>query len=111
MELNQLIFKVLNPLGVPVEYGWYDENIKDTHITFFQFLEKNEEFCDDEEIQTGHYIQVDIWSKENVENLKKKVKSALKEADFSFQEGQDFFENDTKIYHKAMRFYIAECLD
>lgn len=110
MNLNKLVIAALSNLNVTVEYGWYDEAIKDTHITFFQFLEKPEEFEEDEEAEVGHYIQVDIWSSENVEELKKEVKSTLKQVGFTFLDGQDLFEVDTKIYHKAMRFFIAEYL-
>lgn len=111
MDLNNLIINTLEPLSIPVLYGWYDKNIKDTHITFYEYLENDEDYADDEATSTEHYIQLDIWSKGNTKELKKQVKLLLKEVGFRFQEGQDFFETDTEIYHIAMRFYIDENLD
>lgn len=105
--MNKEIIKALKPLGVPVLYGWYDESLNKTHITFFTFNEVPEDYSDDEYESIENYIQVDIWSKENVEELKKKVKKAMKDNGFRFIEGKDQFEPDYKLYHKAMRFYIA----
>lgn len=110
LNLNKLVIEALENLCYPVEYGWYDKEINDTHITFFQYNEVPVEHSDDEEEIIAHYVQVDLWSKENTEQLKKDVKAALKESDFIYQDSNDQFETDTGIYHKAMRFYIAEYL-
>lgn len=98
------IYKQLENLGVSVQEGWYDENINDTHITYFCVNENETEFEDDVNTCEKYLIQVDIWSKEDVLELKEKVKIALKEADFTFKYARDFIETDTKIYHKVLRF-------
>ncbi|MPQ45202.1 hypothetical protein [Clostridium tarantellae] len=105
--MNKKILEALKDLKVPVLYGWYDESLNKTHITFFTFSEIPEDYSDDEYESIENYIQVDIWSKENVEGLKRKVKKAMKNKDFIYIDGRDQFEIDTKLYHKALRFYIA----
>ena len=37
--MNKKILEALAPLGYPVLYGWYDESLNKTHITFFQYDE------------------------------------------------------------------------
>lgn len=34
-----------------------------TYITFFTYLDKPQQHADDEELITGLYVQVDVWSK------------------------------------------------
>ena len=70
--------------------------------------DRENDSSDDEEESILHTIQVDIWSREDKWQLKKEVKKLMKENDFGYVEGQDFFETDTQIYHKAMRFNYVE---
>lgn len=53
-----------------------------------------------------YYIQVDVWSEEDCFLLKRKIKKLLKKAGFTYFAGNDDYEQDTKIYHKAARFYF-----
>lgn len=106
--MNEIILEALAPLEYPVLYGWYDESLNKTHITFFQYNELPNDYSEDTNEVLEHYYQIDIWSKTNTEKLKKGVKKAMKKAGFRFTDGSDQFETDTKIYHKAMRFFIAE---
>lgn len=106
--MNKKILESLKDLGVPVLYGWYDESLNKTHITFFTFNEIPEDYSDDDYESLENYIQVDIWSKENVESLKRKIKKAMKDNGFRYTDGRDQFEIDRKLYHKALRFCIAD---
>ena len=71
--------------------------MSDEEIDFSEDTNENEEY----------YIQVDIWSKEDCFRLKKKVKKLLKKAGFTYFAGNDQYEADTGIYHKAARFYFV----
>lgn len=108
MDIVKKIYDTLISAGikVPIQYGWYDKNIKETHITYLTLLEVPEVESDDEIEILAYHIQIDIWSKDDDIKLKRKVRSALKKADFIFTENKDDFETDTKLYHKAMRFKI-----
>lgn len=105
MSINKLIKDTLKPLKLPIEFQTYSGSC-DPYITFFMYSEQGEEFEDDEEVITGLYIQVDIWSKGNIEQLKKDTVKLLKKAGFIKRPGaQDLYEPDTKIFHKVLRFF------
>lgn len=108
IDIVDKLYKLLETTedGVIVMEGWYDENINNTHITFLleQDIEKNH--ADDINASEEVMIQVDIWSKNSKESreLKKKVKKILKDNNFLYETGQDFYELESKLFHKAMRF-------
>lgn len=115
-DIIALVAEILEPIsnrGIPVQEGWYDKNLGDTHITFFLYLELPELASDDEVTAYSHNIQVDIWTLDSLEgnNLKNEARSLLQENNFKFDSGNDQFETDTKIYHKAMRFSYLEDLE
>ncbi len=107
MTVNELILNTLKPLGVPVGFQTVSQTA-DTYITYFCYLEQNTLYADDVENAKEFYVQVDIWSKENYSNIVERVKSAMKVAGFIFLDGRDLYENGTKIYHKALRFYYMK---
>ncbi|EKS4344849.1 hypothetical protein QB607_002845 [Clostridium botulinum] len=105
MSINKLIIDTLKPLGVPTRFQTY-EGKEETYITFFCYNEQGECFADDTEIATGLYMQVNIWSKGNVEQLKIDTVELLKKAGFIKRPGaQDLYEPDTRIFHKVLRFF------
>lgn len=114
MDIIEFVARALKEIsdsGITVVYGWYDKNINDTHITFCELSDRTNDISDDEEESINHTIQVDIWSKNDEWQLKKDVKRLMVNNDFGYIEGQDFFETETKIYHKALRFnYVEEVL-
>ncbi|MEN8079374.1 hypothetical protein ABFP60_20685 [Clostridioides difficile] len=111
MDIIEIIAKALESIslkGITVVQGWYDENINDTHITFCELSDRSNNISDDEEEDIVHILQIDIWSKKDEWKLKKEVKKLMLNNDFGYIEGQDFFEPDTKIYHKSLRFNYLE---
>ena len=46
--MNQQIIERLKQFNIPVFYGWYDDSIKDTHITFFNYSDNESSFEDDD---------------------------------------------------------------
>ena len=111
MDIIEIIAKALEEIskrGITVVQGWYDENINDTHITFCELSDRSNNISDDEEEDIAHTIQVDIWSKKDEWKLKKEVKNLMIKNDFGYYGGEDFFETDTKIHHKAFRFKFVE---
>lgn len=105
--INKLIISTLKPLSVPVCFQKYTGKAN-TYITFHEYVESGEAFEDDEEIFTGHYIQVDVWSKADYTVLVKSIKELLKTAGFKRLDEADLYENDTELYHKGMRFFYLE---
>ena len=103
MSMNKLVIELLSPLGVPVAFHNYD-GAAATYVTFFFYNEQGALYGDDEEIETTFGLQVDVWSKNDYTNLVKSIKLILVEADFERNFAADLFEEDTKIYHKVLRF-------
>lgn len=105
--INKIIIDTLKPLKVPVSFQKYSGKSKE-YITFHEYSVNGEEYEDDVEAMTGHYIQVDIWSKEDYTELVSKVKNLLINHGFKRLNEEDLYENDTEIYHKGIRFYFLE---
>lgn len=105
--INKLIIDALKPLGVPVGFQKYSGKAS-TYITFHEYLASGEEFEEDVEAFTGHYVQVDVWSKEDYSILVKNIKVRLLEVGFKRIDEADFYEIDTGLYHKGMRFFYLE---
>lgn len=103
--INNLIINTLNPLKIPVSFQKYSGK-ENTYITFFNYLEQGEQYADNEEKVTGYYIQVDLWSKKDYTQIVKDIENNMKAAGFVRTSAADLFEEDSKIYHKAMRFFI-----
>lgn len=104
--MNKLIIDTLGPLKVPVCFQKYS-GTEAAYITFFEYLNQNESYADNKDTSTGHYMQIDIWSKEDYTALRDKVIVALENAGFSKVSETEMYENDTQIYHKSLRvFYL-----
>jgi len=102
--INKLVIEALKSLNVPVSFQRYNGK-QSIYITFFNYLEKGEQYADNEEKATGYYIQIDVWSKNDYTELIENVKNAMEAAGFIRTSAADLFESDTKIYHKAIRFF------
>ncbi|MBP2028695.1 hypothetical protein J2Z35_002525 [Acetoanaerobium pronyense] len=105
--INNLVLETLKPLSVPVGFQKYSGK-EIPYITFHEYLSTGEQFDDDEEAMTGHYIQVDVWSKGDYGILVKNIKIRLLEAGFKRVDEADFYETDTELYHKGLRFFYLE---
>lgn len=106
MSLNSLIINTLAPTGVPVEFQNYGGS-QTTYITFFEYNQQGDLHGDDEELNTRYSLQVDIWSQGNYIPLVKQVKTLLKGIGFIRNSETEFYEKDTQIYHKVLRFYYS----
>lgn len=73
-------------------------------ISFSFVDESGLAFADDEEIETEVILQIDVWSKKDYSTIVEQVKTKLKEIEFYRDYEADDYEQDTKIYHKILRF-------
>lgn len=105
--INKLIIDTLQPLNVPVTFQKYTGKAS-AYITFHEYIESGEAFEEDEEAFTGHYIQVDIWSKQDYTVLVKSCKELLISVGLKRLDEADLYEEDTGLYHKGMRFFYLE---
>jgi len=103
MNINKLIKDSLEAISVPTSFQTYSGTAT-TYITYFCYNEQGELFAENQEIVTGFYVQVDVWSKADYTELAGQVQTAMIAAGFKRTTGADLYERDTKIFHKAMRF-------
>ncbi len=105
--INKLVLESLSSIGVPVAFQKYTGTAL-TYITFHEYLQNGEDFSEDQESQTGHYVQVDVWSKTDYTALVTTIKSMLLSAGFHRLNEADFYEQDTDLYHKGIKFFYLE---
>lgn len=70
---NKFIMDTLKSLKIPGAFQKYSGK-SETYITFHEYLAAGEEYEDDVEALTAHYIQVDVWSKADYTNIVKIIK-------------------------------------
>lgn len=104
--MNKQIIDILQPLGVPVGFLKYN-GTETTYITFFFYNEYGVLRADDQEVKTNYSLQVDVFSKGNYKTLVNQVKQALKNIGYERTFATDLYEDDTKFYHKVLRFKIT----
>lgn len=81
-------------------------------ISYYEMDNSMSSKADDEEYSSNIAIQVDIWAKSSSKcsKLAIEVNSKMEELEFERTLALDLFENETKIYHKTMRFEKEEIL-
>lgn len=86
-----------SPVGAYIEYEIYDV----------------QEVYHDENTEKAitYYIQVDIFSPGSYSEIETTVKTVLKEKGYDGGYGPDLYENDTKLYHKPLRFTYTKILE
>lgn len=81
-----------------------EEKQVETYIEYEIIRKEYDDYCANDNLSENYLIQVDIFSKGNYDNLEKVIEEVLKEKDYRFVQSADMYEEDTKLYHKAMRF-------
>lgn len=107
MTINQLVLNALKTLGVPVQKLVYT-GTQSTYITYFFYNERGILTADDAEEMARHSIQVDVWGKGDIESLAESVKEKMIAIGCSRVGFFEDYEKDTKLYHKAYRFYFDQ---
>lgn len=75
-------------------------------LSYFEVDNIGNLYADDQEIGSEIVFQIDLWGKTSLSNYALAVNSAMASLDFARITAQDLYEQDTKIYHKAMRFKL-----
>ncbi|NRT32648.1 prohead protease [Clostridium beijerinckii] len=88
-------------------YFLHAENPKPPYVEYEIFDENGEEWAENKEIATNYYVQVDIFSEKDYTDLENKIKEIMINAGFNRSMCADLYENDTQLFHKAMRFFIT----
>jgi hypothetical protein len=105
--ISKLVMDTLSPLGVPISFQKHSgDELK--YTTFFEYLQQGENFADNRETCTGHYVQVDVWSKGDYSDLINNILNAMILAGFRRTNQTEMYEDDTQTYHKVLRFFYEE---
>lgn len=107
--INKLIMDTLSPLKIPVSFQKYTGS-ESPYITFFEYLQQSESFADNMETCIGHYIQVDVWCKEDYTAIVDSILNIMTKAAFRKTTQTEMYENDTQTYHKVLRFFYEEVI-
>lgn len=106
MSLNALIINTLKPLA-PTSFLTYTGPAS-TYITFFEFNQNGSMYADDQEQNTTYSIQVNVWSKGDYTTLVDQVRNALTNIGFRRTFETEYYEDDTKTYHKVLRLNYVQ---
>lgn len=98
-------------VSIPVAYMFY-EGHGEPYVVYMQQDADKSLSGDDELIGYVDYYDFDVYSKGNWTKIVESVKAKLKEHGWVWQpsrSSQDFYETDTKYYHKTLNFaYLKE---
>lgn len=100
-------FKLVQLLG-----GKHVSNMASPHkfpsITFFEMNNMDTQTADNEDYASSISIQIDVWDKKPPNPIAKEVDRVMKSLGFFRFGTADIFEEDTKIYHKGLRYRIVK---
>lgn len=80
-------------------------------ITYFEMTNFDANHADDQVYSSRMVYQMDIWSKENPDPVAVEVDRVMKSIGFSRAGGADFYEDDTQVFHRALRYGITKEVD
>lgn len=101
--INKDVITALKGLNVPVSFITYSGTAS-TYITFTVINENSALDVDDVEAYTRYLVQVDVFSKNDYTELVSKAITNMEESNFKRILARDFYESDTKLFHKVIRF-------
>jgi hypothetical protein len=87
------------------------ENTSGAYIEYEIYDEQEAYYDENTEKAIDYYIQVDIFSPYDYSSIEKAVKEVLKEKGYDGGRGPDLYEEDTRLYHKPLRFTYTQILD
>lgn len=111
-DLIESIFSnfTVDGIEIPVSFMFY-EGHGEPYVTYMQQDADNSMSADDELQGYVDYYDFDVYSKGNFLPIVERVKEVLQANNFVWQpsrSSQDFFETDTRYYHKTLNFAILK---
>lgn len=117
INLKPQILKKLEEISdVEVSYFYpqkWSELDKKPAISYYEMDNSVASKADDDEYSSNIAIQIDIWAKSSSQcsKIAVQVNEKMKGLEFERTLSLDLFEQETKIYHKTMRFEKEEILE
>ncbi|HLR91836.1 MAG TPA: hypothetical protein VK048_02150 [Atopostipes sp.] len=104
--MTDLIRDLLKQTSKPVAYQEYTGS-ESEYIRFF-YLPQVDFQADDGEVYSTHYIQVDLFTPYDPRGVANQIKQIMKQAGFKKSFEHETFEEDTKLFHCVLRFWITK---
>lgn len=70
----------------------------------FEVDNRDSAFADDRAVAADVVVQIDIWHKQSTSELAGEVDRSMKAEGWARTSSADLFEEDTGVYHKALRY-------
>ncbi|MED0676985.1 DUF3168 domain-containing protein [Aneurinibacillus thermoaerophilus] len=80
-------------------------------VVFYEIDNKDGKFADDEAISSDIKIQVSVFSKGSTSAIAQEVDRTMKSLGFSRYASTDLYEEDTKVFHKPMRYKTSVMIE
>jgi hypothetical protein len=106
MSLKGDIIAALTPIA-PAAFHEYT-GTDSTYITFFFYNERAGLIADDKEITTVYSLQLDVYSKGNLEDKVTQIKAALNNLGYARTSKIELFNAGTKVYRVSMSFSFSK---
>lgn len=106
MNLNSLLYQTLSSIGpnIPVSYMVHHGE-ETTYIVYMTYNTNGALYTDEIEVETEYSVQVSVYSTGNFRTVVDEVLARMEAAGFRRNNAYDLYDDDTKRYHKALRFY------
>lgn len=104
MDGNQ---ELISLLGGPRIYFMVAPNAEEfPRITYFELNNFDEDYADDDPISTRVSVQISIWVKDpaQLSPIAQEVDETMKGIGFYRTSVIDLYEDDVRVYHKALRY-------
>ena len=79
-------------------------------LTYYEYSNRANMYADDTEITTVIRIVIDVWSKTSTTDITEKIVEIMENIGFRREDARDLYEDDTRIYHKYLRFVTVRVL-
>lgn len=112
LDENQALISLLGgpriyQIAVPIK-----EADRYPRITYFEINNVDDDYGDDDPLTSRISVQISIWTKDTIDTsgatqlmpIAQEVDKAMKGLGFVRTIAFDLYEDDTKVFHKAMRY-------
>ncbi|WP_433581591.1 tail completion protein gp17 [Paenibacillus amylolyticus] len=73
-------------------------------VTFFELTNFDNQFAGDKALSSAIHFQVDVWHNSNTSKISSAVNRVMESLGFVRSGVNALYEDDTKIYHKVLRY-------
>lgn len=114
INLKSNVYSALNAITAISDrvYFFYPDDFTTLPcVSYYEITNKETAGADDDEYQSEIEFIVDVWSKSSSEisSIALEVNTAMQGLGFKRTASRDMSEQDTKIYHKNMKFSQMVC--